>query len=77
VIAGTQGGRPTSPSEEPAPAPKPFTQESLVAFVDLIQCTRQASKSVEGNEWALDRLTRLMAILKGMNLSIARPKDWG
>ncbi|KAF8345051.1 hypothetical protein F5887DRAFT_1282803 [Amanita rubescens] len=44
----------------------PFTQESLVAFVNVIQCTRSVSRLVEGGEWQLDRLTRLMAILKGV-----------
>ncbi|KAG6906753.1 hypothetical protein DXG01_012283, partial [Tephrocybe rancida] len=45
---------------------RPFTQESLVAFVDVIQTTRKASRTVDGNEWPLDRLTRLMVILKGV-----------
>ncbi|GLB42717.1 putative C-terminal region of Mon2 protein [Lyophyllum shimeji] len=45
---------------------RPFTQESLVAFVDVIQSMRKAGRSVEGREWSLDRLTRLMAILKGV-----------
>ncbi len=45
--------------------PKPFTQESLVAFVDVIQCTRSVSRSFTGSEWSLERITRLMIILKG------------
>ncbi|KAG6810738.1 hypothetical protein H0H92_010542 [Tricholoma furcatifolium] len=45
---------------------RPFTQESLLALVDVIQTTRKASKTVEGHEWPLDRLTRLMQILKGI-----------
>ncbi|KAJ7123851.1 hypothetical protein C8R43DRAFT_1098976 [Mycena crocata] len=45
---------------------KPFTQESLVAFLDVIRCTRSVSRSLEGSEWPLERLTRLMAILKGV-----------
>ncbi len=45
--------------------PKPFTQESLVAFVDVIQSTRTVSRVVSGTEWPLDRITRLMGILKG------------
>ncbi|RDB21958.1 Protein MON2 [Hypsizygus marmoreus] len=53
-----------SPTESGAHAP--FTQESLVAFVDVIQSTRKASRSADGREWPLDRLTRLMAILKGV-----------
>ncbi|KAK2460493.1 hypothetical protein APHAL10511_007499 [Amanita phalloides] len=48
---------------EPSPN-VPLTQESLVAFVDAIQCTRSVSRSVNGKEWELERLTRLMAILK-------------
>ncbi|KAG5719178.1 MON2 like protein [Termitomyces sp. T112] len=44
----------------------PFTQESLVALVDVIQSTRKASRSLDGREWTLDRLTRLMEILKGI-----------
>ncbi|KAK0441196.1 uncharacterized protein EV420DRAFT_1650111 [Desarmillaria tabescens] len=46
--------------------PKPFTQESLVAFVDVIQSTRTVSRVVSGTEWPLDRITRLMGILKGV-----------
>lgn len=53
-----------SPSETTPNSP--FTQESLVAFVNVIQCTRSVNRLVEGREWQLDRLTRLMAILKGM-----------
>jgi len=48
--------------------PKPFTQDSLVAFVDVVQCTRNISRAVEGSEWPLDRLTRLMAILKSVSI---------
>lgn len=44
---------------------RPFTQESLVALVDVIQTSRKASLLVDGREWTLDRLTRLMEILKG------------
>ena len=39
--------------------------ESLVAFVDVIQNMRRMSQSMNGKEWDLSRLTRLMAILKG------------
>ncbi|KAJ7472175.1 hypothetical protein FB451DRAFT_1351838 [Mycena latifolia] len=45
---------------------KPFTQESLVAFLDVIRCTRNTSRTLDGIEWPLERLTRLMAILKGI-----------
>lgn len=56
---------------------KPFTQESLVALVDVIKCTRSVSLQIDGAEWPLERLTRLMAILKGQlqfpELSSQRP----
>ena len=44
---------------------QPLTQESLVAFVDVIQNTRKTSRIMDGKEWDLSRLTKLMAILKG------------
>lgn len=44
---------------------KPFTQESLVAFVDMVQATRVTSRILSGSEWELDKLTRLVTILKG------------
>ncbi|KAJ6632164.1 hypothetical protein B0H10DRAFT_1976381 [Mycena sp. CBHHK59/15] len=53
----------TAVSERPY---KPFTQESLVAFLDVIRCTRNTSRALDGVEWPLERLTRLMAILKGI-----------
>ena len=43
----------------------PFEQDSLLAFVDLIRATRALSRQKEGHEWEIDRLTRMMAILKG------------
>ncbi|KAJ4490805.1 hypothetical protein J3R30DRAFT_3752338 [Lentinula aciculospora] len=55
-----------SPLVGSTPLPKPFTQESLVAFVDVIQSTRSLSRALEGVEWSLERLTRLMVILKGV-----------
>ncbi|KAF8656137.1 hypothetical protein AX16_002739 [Volvariella volvacea WC 439] len=45
---------------------RPFTQDSLVAYVDVIQSTKALSRRLNGKEWPLDRLTRLMAILKGV-----------
>ncbi|KAF8879578.1 guanine nucleotide exchange factor in Golgi transport N-terminal-domain-containing protein [Infundibulicybe gibba] len=45
---------------------EPFTQESLVAFVDVIQSTRKVSRSLDDMEWPLDRLSCLMTILKGI-----------
>jgi C-terminal region of Mon2 protein/Domain of unknown function (DUF1981) len=44
---------------------KPFTQECLMAFVDVIKCTRVVSRKLLGVEWSLERLTRLTTILKG------------
>ena len=44
---------------------QPLTQESLVAFVDVIQSTRKTSRTLTGKEWNLEKLTRLMAVLKG------------
>ncbi|THH10921.1 hypothetical protein EW145_g989 [Phellinidium pouzarii] len=43
----------------------PFDQESLLALVDVIQCTRTLSREKEGHEWSIEHLTRLMSILKG------------
>ncbi|KAF7333497.1 Protein MON2 [Mycena venus] len=53
----------TPASESPH---KPFTQDSLVTFLDVMRCTRSISRALEGAEWPLERLTRLMAILKGI-----------
>ncbi|KAJ3718582.1 hypothetical protein DFJ43DRAFT_1159494 [Lentinula guzmanii] len=58
---GTQSPLASSPT-----LPKPFTQESLVAFVDVIQSTRNLSRALDSVEWSLERLTRLMVILKGV-----------
>ena len=41
-----------------------FTQESLLAFVDVIRTLRALSKYVRGYEWQLERLRSLVAILK-------------
>ena len=56
---------PASYTEDNDRASQPFTQESLVAFVDVIRCTRDVCRVLEGVEWHLDRLTRLVGILKG------------
>ncbi|PPR04311.1 hypothetical protein CVT24_013384 [Panaeolus cyanescens] len=45
---------------------QPFTQEGLVAYVDVIQSIRTTGKVLDGKEWDIDRLTRLMVILKGV-----------
>lgn len=47
---------------------QPLTQEMLVAFVDVVQSTRKTSREMDGKEWDLERLTRLMVILKGAHL---------
>lgn len=65
VLRRASAQTPESPSSSENWNYTPFTQESLVAFVDVIQSTRKASLSLDGNEWPLERLTRLMAILKG------------
>ena len=46
-------------------APTPFTQESLVVFVDVIKCVRSISRTLDGAEWPLQRVSTLMTILKG------------
>jgi hypothetical protein len=46
-------------------SPAPFTQESLVVFVDVIKCVRSISRTLDGAEWPLRRVSTLMAILKG------------
>ncbi|KAL7278295.1 hypothetical protein ACG7TL_008271 [Trametes sanguinea] len=43
-----------------------LTQESLMAYVDVIRCTRSVGRQLEHCEWPLERLTRLMTILKGV-----------
>ncbi|CDO76858.1 hypothetical protein BN946_scf185033.g55 [Trametes cinnabarina] len=45
---------------------KPLTQESLMAYVDVIRCTRSVGRQLDNHEWPLERLTRLMTILKGV-----------
>ncbi len=47
-------------------APAPFTQESLVVFVDVIKCVRSISRTLDGVEWPLQRISTLMTILKGV-----------
>ncbi|KAG9312399.1 guanine nucleotide exchange factor in Golgi transport N-terminal-domain-containing protein [Chiua virens] len=43
-----------------------FTQESLVAYLDVIRTIRRMSRQHMHTEWPLTRLTRLMEILKGV-----------
>ncbi|THH26880.1 hypothetical protein EUX98_g7308 [Antrodiella citrinella] len=56
-------GTKTSPPGSPM---KPFTQESLTAFVDVIRSTRIVGRQFEDHEWTLERLSRVMSILKGI-----------
>ena len=43
----------------------PLTQDSLVAYVDILNHTRALMRSLEESEWPLESLTRLTSILKG------------
>lgn len=45
---------------------RPFTQDSLAAFTKVIRTTRRVSWQQAQTEWPLERLTRLMEILKGV-----------
>ena len=45
-------------------SPAPFTQESLVVFVDIIKCV-SIGRTLDGAEWSLERMSTLMKILKG------------
>ena len=44
-----------------------FDRESILALVNVIQNTRSLSRKREGQEWDLEQLSRLMAILKGQS----------
>lgn len=57
--------RPAEVATEGAQPYAPFTQESLVALVDVIRSARVVSRRVDDVEWPLERLSRLMEILKG------------
>lgn len=54
-----------------ADSSKVFTQESLVAFVEMIQSARGAGRSLSGSDWEMDKLVRLVAILKGTFLTLS------
>ena len=45
--------------------PMPFTQESLIALIDVIRSIRSVHRGRQGKEWDVSRLGSLMAILKG------------
>ncbi|KAG2050060.1 hypothetical protein BDR06DRAFT_960556 [Suillus hirtellus] len=55
-----------SPSTNTTQHHRAFTQESLVALVDVIRSTRSISLTQTKKEWPLQRLSRLMEILKGV-----------
>lgn len=65
TIGGAVMERTSELTYEDALPYKPFTQDSLVALVDVIKCTRNISLKTDRVEWPLERLTRLMVILKG------------
>ncbi|CCL98022.1 uncharacterized protein FIBRA_00015 [Fibroporia radiculosa] len=48
----------------PARSFQPFTQESLMVFVDVIRSVRSVGRSIDNQEWVYERLERLMSILK-------------
>jgi len=54
-------------------SPPPFTQESLVVFVDVIKSVRSISRTLDGAEWPLERVSTLMTILKGEFVYWSRP----
>lgn len=62
-----RSGAQTPPATSETLVYKAFTQESLVAQVEVIQTTRSVSRLLDGAEWPLDRMARLMAILKGQS----------
>ena len=43
----------------------PFTQDSLLAYVDVVRSIRAVTRQVQNKEWELERLKQLMVILKG------------
>ncbi|KAI6043590.1 hypothetical protein EDC04DRAFT_668532 [Pisolithus marmoratus] len=66
-VAIAQGGRLfLSPQQNASVVHRPFTQDSLVAFIRVIGTTRRVSRQQALTEWSLERLTRLMEILKGV-----------
>lgn len=56
---------PFSPRFTGDTAHRPFTQDSLVAFLDVVKTIRRISWQHTHAEWPLTRLMRLMEILKG------------
>ncbi|PPR07017.1 hypothetical protein CVT26_005212 [Gymnopilus dilepis] len=72
-LLGTYATRMYSSQDDLENSPhQPSTQESLVAYLDVIQPARMVSRDVDGKERNLKRLTRMMVILKDDLLSISR-----
>ncbi|KAI6140148.1 hypothetical protein BKA82DRAFT_4216431 [Pisolithus tinctorius] len=66
-VAIAQGSRLFLPPQRHVSAVhRPYTQDSLVAFTKVIRTTRRVSWQQTHTEWSLERLTRLMEILKGV-----------
>ncbi|EIW78018.1 hypothetical protein CONPUDRAFT_146079 [Coniophora puteana RWD-64-598 SS2] len=61
-----QGGKMRSANAPLEEVLQAFSQESLVALVEVIRSTRVVSRALTREEWPLERLTRLMEILKGV-----------
>jgi len=57
--------RRASAAAQQVDSPAPFTQESLVVFVDVMKCVRNIGWALDGSEWPLERISTLMTILKG------------
>ena len=66
VVANPDASSPGAVAPPSNPTIMPLTQESLMAYVDVIRISRSLSKQIEDREWTLERLTRLMTILKGV-----------
>jgi hypothetical protein len=57
--------RRASAAAQRAESHAPFTQDSLVVFVDVVKSVRGIGRTLDGAEWPLKRVATLMAILKG------------
>jgi len=69
IQTSSNSPKPKSPVTPRATAPSvaPFTQEALLALLDVLSATRIASKKFEhGQEWPLEQLSRTLAILKAI-----------
>ncbi|KAF4587994.1 hypothetical protein EYR38_009955 [Pleurotus pulmonarius] len=50
----------------PVRATKSFSQESFVSLLEVVQRVREVERGIQAKEWELERLARLMVILKGV-----------